>query len=339
MLEIKKNIPLAQYTTLKIGQAAEFFAVIKNREDLSEAISWAKKNKKEIVILGSGSNILIAGKIKGLVLKNEIVGSQITAETKSEAWLTGNSGENWSRFVSQAVSHNLHGLENLYAIYGTVGAAPIQNIGAYGVELKDIFDSLTVVDLKTDKEKVFKLADCKFGYRDSIFKKKLKGKYFIYQVTVKLSKKSKLKIDYTDIKNELQNQKIKKPTLNQLIDIISKIRSSKIPSPFMLPNAGSFFKNPEISLVQFKKIQVKYPEIKNFPSGKKIKIPAGWLIEQAGFRGKKFGPISMYEKQALILVNHGGATAKQVLVHINRVKSAVFKKFGIKLEEEVNIIK
>jgi len=336
MLEIKKNIPLAQYTTLKIGSAAEFFAVIKSREELSEAISWAKKNKKKIVLLGGGSNILITGKIKGLVLKNEIVGSQITAETKDEAWLTGNSGEVWSKFVSCAVKNELYGLENLYLIYGTVGAAPIQNIGAYGVELKDIFDSLIAIDLRTGKEKIFKLANCKFGYRDSIFKKKLKGKYFIYQVTVKLSKKPKFKIDYADIKTELGKKKL---NLSNVIAAIFKIRNSKLPNPITLPNAGSFFKNPEISLTQFKKLQAKYPEIKSFPSGKKIKIPAGWLIEQTGFKGKKFGAVSMYEKQALILVNHGGATAKQVLVHINRVKSAVYKKFGIKLEEEVNIIK
>ena len=335
MLKIQKNIKLAQYTTLNIGAAAEFFAVITSKDELLEAISWSKENKRPITILGGGSNLLITSKIKGLVIKNEIVGTQITAETKDEAWLTGNSGEVWSKFVSCAVKDELYGLENLYLIYGTVGAAPVQNIGAYGVELKDIFDSLVAIDLKTGKEKIFKLTDCKFGYRDSIFKKKLKGKYFIYQVTVKLSKKPQFKIDYADIKTELGK---KKPNLKNVIAAIFKIRNGKLPNPVNLPNAGSFFKNPEISVAQFKKLAKKYPDIKSFAAGKKIKIPAGWLIEKAGFKGKKFGPVSMYEKQALILVNHGGATAAQVLKHIDRVQVAVLKQFGIKLEPEVNII-
>ncbi|MEI6835617.1 MAG: UDP-N-acetylmuramate dehydrogenase [Candidatus Falkowbacteria bacterium] len=335
MLEIKKNVLLADYTTLKIGSRAEFFAVIKNLEDLKAAIVWARQNKQTIFVLGGGSNLLITSKIRGLVIKNEIMGAQITAETQDEAWLTGNSGEIWSRFVHQAVTLHLYGLENLYLIYGTVGAAPVQNIGAYGVELKDIFDSLVAIDLQTGKEKVFKIADCQFGYRDSIFKKKLKGKYFIYQVTVKLSKKPKFKIDYADIKAELGR---KKPNLSNVVAAIFKIRNSKLPNPIVLANAGSFFKNPEISVADFKKLAKKYPDIKSFPSGKKIKIPAGWLIERAGLKGKKFGPVSMYEKQALILVNHGGATASQVLRHIDRVQAAVLKQFSIKLEPEVNII-
>lgn len=336
MLKIQKNIKLAQYTTLKIGSTAEFFAIIKSKDELVEAISWAKNNKQPIFVLGGGSNVLFTSKIKGLVLKNEIEGTQITAETKDEAWLTGNSGEVWSKFVNYAVKNNLYGLENLYLIYGTVGAAPVQNIGAYGVELKDIFDSLLAVDLKTGKEKIFKLADCKFGYRDSVFKKKLKGKYFIYQVTVKLSKKPNFKIDYADIKLELGR---KKPDLKKVVAVIMKIRNSKLPNPVILPNAGSFFKNPEVSVAQFKKLQSQFPDIKSFASGKKIKVPAGWLIEKAGLKGKKFGPVSMYEKQALILVNYGGATAKQVLSLVDRVQKNVLKISGIHLEPEVNIIK
>lgn len=335
MIHIQKNIKLAKYTTLNIGSTAEFFAVITSKEELLEAISWSKERSQPITILGGGSNLLITSKIKGLVIKNEIVGTQITAETKDEAWLTGQSGEVWSKFVSYAVKNELYGLENLYLIYGTVGAAPVQNIGAYGVELKDIFDSLVAIDLKTGKEKNFKLADCKFGYRDSIFKNKLKGKYFIYQVTVKLSKKPQFKIDYADIKTELGK---KKPNLKNVIAAIFKIRNGKLPNPVTLPNAGSFFKNPEISVAEFKKLQKQFPDIKSFPSGKKIKVPAGWLIEKAGLKGKKFGPVSMYEKQALILVNHGGAKASHILKHIDRVQVAVLKQFGIKLEPEVNII-
>ena len=339
MLNIQKNVSLAKYTTLKIGAAAEFFAVIENRDDLQEAIAWAKKNKRPVFVLGGGSNLLVSKKFKGLVLKNEIKGVQISSETKDEVWLTGNSGEIWSSFVSHAVKNRLYGLENLYLIYGTVGAAPVQNIGAYGVELKDVFDSLVAIDLKTGREKTFYFKDCRFGYRDSIFKNKLKGRYFIYSVTVKLSKKSAWKLDYGSIKEELKKQKVRKPNLQSVIKAIETIRNSKLPNPFVLPNAGSFFKNTEISKSQFKKLQTLYPDMPSFPATRgKIKIPTGWLIEQTGFKGLKIGPVAMHEKQALILVNYGGAQAKDVLRLVKAIKSAVKKQFGLEIEEEVNVI-
>lgn len=339
MLKIEKNALLARHTTLKIGSAAEFFSVIKTKEELIEAIIWAKKNKKTIFVLGGGSNVLITSKIKGLVLKNEIKGIGVIRETKTFALLSAKSGELWTKYVHEAALRNLHGLENLYLVPGTVGAAPVQNIGAYGVEMKDVFYSLTAIDLKTGQEKIFTGAECKFGYRDSVFKNKLKGRYFIYEVTVKLFKKANFKLDYGDIKTKLSEQGIKKPTLMQVVKTIEGIRNSKLPNPVVLANAGSFFKNPEISITHFKKLQKQFPDIKSFPVGNKVKVPAGWLIEQTGLKGKKFGPVSMYEKQALILVNHGGATAKQVLAHVARVQLAVFKKFAIKIEPEVNIIK
>lgn len=339
MLNIQENVSLAKYTTLKIGAAAEFFAVIESRDDLQEAISWANKNKRPIFVLGGGSNLLVSKRFKGLVLKNEIKGIQISSETKDETWLTGNSGEIWSSFVDYAVKHKLYGLENLYLIYGTVGAAPVQNIGAYGAELKDVFDSLVAIDLKTGREKTFSLKDCRFGYRDSVFKNKLKGRYFIYSVTVRLSKSSAWRLDYGSIKEELKKQKVRKPNLPAVIKAIQTIRNSKLPNPFVLPNAGSFFKNTEITKSQFKKLQTLYPDILSFPAPQgKVKIPTGWLIEQTGFRGRKIGPVAMYEKQALILVNYGGAQAKDVLKLVKAIKMAVKKKFGLEIEEEVNVI-
>ncbi len=339
MLNIQKNVSLAKYTTLKIGAAAEFFAVIESRDDLQEAISWAKKNKRPIFVLGGGSNLLVSKRFRGLVLKNEIKGVQISSETKDETWLTGNSGEIWSSFVDYAVKHKFYGLENLYLIYGTVGAAPVQNIGAYGVEIKDVFDSLVAIDLKTGREKTFFFKDCRFGYRDSIFKNKLKGRYFIYSVTVRLSKQSAWKLDYGSIKEELKKQKVRKPNLPAVIKAIETIRNSKLPNPFVLPNAGSFFKNTEISQSQFKKLQALYPDMPSFPAAnRKIKVPTGWLIEQTGFKGRKIGPVAMYDKQALILVNYGGAQAKDVLRLVKAIKSAVKKKFGLEIEEEVNVI-
>ncbi len=339
MLKIEKNIPLAPYTTLKIGAAAEFFAIIKSLEDLREAIIWAKENKKTISVLGGGSNILISKKVKGLVLKNEIRGMEVLDRQEDFSLVEAKSGESWTKFVSYTVERNLYGLENLFLIYGTVGAAPIQNIGAYGVELKDNFYHLKAIDLKTGYEKIFAATDCKFGYRDSIFKNKLKGKYFIYSVTLKLSHQADFKLDYGSIRQELEKKGINNPYLSDVIKVITEIRNSKLPNPGVLANAGSYFKNTEISRVKYLELFKKYPQMPSFPAGKnKIKIPTGWLIEQAGYKGKQIGPVSMYEKQALILVNHGGAEAKHVLALVKKVKSAVKKKFGLDIQEEVNVI-
>ena len=340
MLKIEKNKLLAPYTTIKIGPAAEFFAVVHNLEELLEAIVWARDHDKKIFSLGGGSNVLITRKIKGLVLKNEIKGLEVVGVDRESAIIEARSGEIWSRFVNFAVERNLYGLENLFLIPGTVGAAPIQNIGAYGVELKDSFHYLKAINLRTGKEKIFKLEDCKFAYRDSIFKNSLKGKYFVYSVAVKLSKKPNFKLDYGSIREKLLDKGIKKPNLRDVVAAIQEIRNSKLPNPLKIPNAGSFFKNPEISRSQFKKLEKEYPAIPNYPNKKtgKIKIPAAWLIEQAGFKGKRFGPVSMYEKQALILVNHDQAKPRQVMTVVKKVKAGVKDKFGVDLHEEINII-
>jgi UDP-N-acetylmuramate dehydrogenase len=339
MLKIAKNVVLAPYTTLKIGPAAEFFAIVRNREDLQEAIVWAQNHKKPIWVLGGGSNVLISKKIKALVLKNEITGMAIIERHRAYALVQAKSGENWTKFVNFTVQHDLYGLENLFLIYGTVGAAPIQNIGAYGVELKDTFYSLQAIDLKTGREKTFSLPDCHFGYRDSIFKHRLKGKYFIYAVTVKLQRRANFKLDYGSLREELLKKGIKKPSLQEVINTIQVVRNSKLPNPALLPNAGSFFKNVEIGQAQFKKLLKKYPEIPHWPAGgTKVKIPAGWLIEVTGFKGKKFGPVGMHERQALVLVNHGQAEPKQVVALVKKIQAQVKRQFGLDLQAEVNII-
>jgi len=339
MLKIEKNKPLASYTTFKIGADAEFFAIIRSREDISEAIQWAREHKQPIWILGGGSNVLITKKIKGLVLKNEIRGVNIVEKTDDYALAEALSGENWSRFVSYTIDNDLYGLENLFLIYGTVGAAPIQNIGAYGVEFKDHFYHLKAIDLKTGHEKIFALKDCRFTYRDSIFKRRLKGKYFIYSVTLKLSRQPDYKLDYGSIRENLLAKGIKEPRFREVINTIQEIRNAKLPNPSLLPNAGSFFQNAVITLPTLKKLLKKYPALPHFSSGRtKAKIPAGWLIEQSGWKGQKLGPVSMYEKQALVMVSHGNAEAKHVLALAKKVKAAVKKKFGLDLKEEVNII-
>ncbi len=339
MIKIQKDINLAPYTTLRIGQTAEFFVAVKDLEDLKEAIAWRKENKKKIFILGGGSNILISKKINGLVIKNEIRGMEIIEKNTDYSLVEAMGGESWTKFVNFTINHGLYGLENLFLIYGTVGAAPIQNIGAYGVELKDVFYHLKAIDLKTGHEKIFSAADCLFRYRDSIFKNKLKGKYFIYSVTVKLKKRPDFKLGYGSLGAELSKKGIKEPRQRDIIGLITEIRNSKLPNPGTLPNAGSYFKNVEVGARKLKSMLKKYPDMPSFPGdNKKIKIPSGWLIEKAGFKGRKFGAVSMYEKQALILVNHGGATAKDVLTLAEKVKKAVKKMFGVDLEEEVRVI-
>lgn len=340
MLNIEEKIDLTPYTTLKIGDLADYFAVISKESDLLEALDFSHDKSLPIFILGGGSNILISKPMKALVLKNELKGIEIVKETDEEVFLEGMSGELWSSFVYFAVSHNWGGIENLYYVPGTVGAAPVQNIGAYGVELKDVFISLRALDLQTGETKIFELADCHFAYRDSVFKKEFKNRYFIISVVVKLQKNPQLKLDYGDILSRLAERKIEKPDLKIVANLIKEIRDSKLPNPSILPNAGSFFKNPEISQQAFKNLQEKFPDIKFFPGSQAdlIKIPAGWLIEEAGFKGKRYGNLAMYEKQALILVNYGSASASEALEHISRVQTGVWKKFGIKIEPEVNII-
>jgi len=337
MINIQKKIKLDQYTTFKIGGEANFFVAISSLEELMESLAWAKKNKQAILFLGGGSNVLINDKgFRGLVIKNEIKGIKKVKETDSSVYLRALSGEWWSALINYTTANNYYGAENLSLIPGTVGAAPMQNIGAYGVELKDIFAELEAVEIKTRKLKKFKLADCQFAYRQSIFKNKLKNKYFIYSVTLKLSKTPKFKLDYGDIKQILESKKIVKPNIREVVNAIIETRSNKLPNVALLPNAGSFWQNPEISGAQFKKLQKKFPDVKFFKTEEGFKIPAAWLIEHCGFKGKIFGSVSAYEKQPLVLVNLGGARAKDVTALAQKIEGAVWKNFGIKLVREIN---
>lgn len=339
MINIEKNVNLQKFNTLSIPVLAKFFCCVKNEEELKEALVWAKTKKKKIFILGGGSNVLFSKDFPGLVIKNEIRGINLKKSKDRVAFVEAMSGENWTKLVDFTVKAKLYGLENLFLIYGTVGAAPVQNIGAYGVELKDSFFSLRALDLNSLKEKTFFSKDCRFAYRDSVFKNKYKGRYFILSVTFKLSYRKHFNLSYKGISEELSKQGVKKPELKDLIKAITLIRNSKLPSPGTLPNAGSFFKNTEVSKTCFNSLKKKYPDMPSYAGERgKIKIPTAWLIEQAGWRGRKLGPVSMFEKQALIMVNHGGATAKDVLSLAKKVKAVVKKKFGLDICEEINII-
>lgn len=339
-LEIKKNIELINYSTFKIGGLAKYFVVVKNEDEFINSIKWAKRRSKKVFILGGGSNILFSDKgFDGLVIKNEIKGMEVVGESDNFAIVKSYGGEAWSKLVNFAISHNYYGIENMFYIFGTVGAAPVQNIGAYGMELKDVFYNLCAIDLKTGEKKYFNLKDCQFGYRDSIFKNKLKNKYFILWVELKLAKNGKLNLEYGDIKNKLAEKKIDNPKLKDIAEVIQEIRNLKLPNPGILPNCGSFFKNPVISEAEFKDLKEKFSDIKSFVDEKGIKIPAGWLIEQVGMKGYRYKDAGVYENQALILVNYGKASQKDILFLVELIRKNVFDKFGIILETEVNVLK
>ncbi len=337
-LKIEKNIELKNFLTLKIPAKAKYFVRVCDKEELKNALMFALDKKIDVFVLGGGSNTFFKKNYNGLIIKNEIKGWFLKKELKNKIEVEAMSGESWPKFVNNISSLNYYGLENLASIYGTVGAAPVQNIGAYGVELKDVFKSLIAINIKTGKERIFNREECQFAYRSSVFKTKYKNKYFIYSITIELKKEGKLKTKYGSIQDLLPKEKKNVQPID-MIKVINEIRSKKLPNPSLLPNVGSFFKNPEISKKQFLSLQMKNPEIPYFESdNNKIKIPAAWLIEKAGFKGKVFSSVSMYEKQALILVNHGNAKSKDVINLAKKIKNKIKNMFAIDLEEEVNII-
>lgn len=336
-MNISSNIDLSKHHTFGINCIAENFLIVKSVSHLRQAIKLPFRNK---LILGGGSNLVFTSDFEGLIIKNEIKGKAVSRNLKTSKYVTAKAGENWHDFVMWTLSKNLGGLENLSLIPGTVGAAPIQNIGAYGVELKDVFIKLRAIELKTGKIKTFWKKDCKFGYRNSYFKNKGKGKYVILEVTFKLSKKPHfLNTSYGSITKELEKRKIKNPNIHDLANAVIKIRQSKLPDPSKIGNCGSFFKNPIVDQRTFLSLSANFPGIPNYPAPKKkVKLAAGWLIDQCGWKGKRIGSLGCYKNQALVIVNHGNAKGSELLNFIQTIKDSVFSKFKIKLEEEVNLI-
>ena len=333
-MNIQQNISLKKYNTFGIDAIAKQFITANSIKELQEIIT----NKNDIFLLGGGSNMLLTSNISKLVVHLNLKGIIVNDTAKNEVFVTAEAGENWHDFVIWCISQNYGGLENLSLIPGNVGASPIQNIGAYGVEIKDTFHQLEAIEIETGKIKTFDKEACNFGYRNSVFKNELKGKYIIVNVTFKLTKnKHQLNISYGAIKNYLND--IEHPTLKEISDAVISIRQSKLPDPKEIGNSGSFFKNPVISKMDFDKLQKKYPEIPSyFVSESEIKIPAGWLIEQCGFKGKRFGEAGVHKNQALVLINYGNATGKEIFKLAQKIQETVKKTFNIDLEIEVNII-
>lgn len=328
---------LKSYNTFGLDIRCKQLVRVKSADALQ---TYLKENSEPYFILGGGSNILLLNTITRPVLRNEIKERTIIKETGNYAIVRAGGGENWHRFVRWCIKNKLGGLENLSLIPGSVGAAPMQNIGAYGVEIKDVFHSLEAVNLKTGKTRVFKKAACRFGYRSSVFKTTLKGKYFITSVCFKLTKKHKLSLSYGAIQNELDKRGKQNPNIKDVSDVVIAIRNTKLPDPRKIGNSGSFFKNPLVTLAKAKKIRSSFSNMPSYPQGNgKTKLSAGWLIEQCGWKGKKMGGASCYKKHALILINYKNATSEDILKLSKAIQTSVLSKFKVELVPEVNFIK
>lgn len=337
---IRENVSLKKYNTFGVEAIAKYFAVASNQKELEEILNWAKTNNQEVLLLSGGSNMLIVNDWSGLALKIELYGIEIIETNHEVAIVKVKSAEVWSDFVEWCIDKDLGGLENLSLIPGRVGTAPIQNIGAYGVEIKDTMVELTALEIKTGQVRVFTNQECKFGYRDSIFKNELKGQYLILDVCFKLTKKNhNLNTEYGAIASELAQLNIETPTIRDIAQVVIKIRKSKLPDPKIIGNSGSFFKNPIIDKSLYDDLKNKYPKLRGYPSGKeKVKVAAGWLIENAGWKGKRLGDAGVHKNQALVLVNYGNATGKEIYDLSEKIIQDIYDKYNIHLEREVNII-
>jgi UDP-N-acetylmuramate dehydrogenase len=335
---LKEHISLKPYHTFGIEVKAKFFTEIYHISDLKEALVFQKQQSLELLILGGGSNLLFTKDFDGLVVKVGLKGKEKIKEDEHFVWVKIAAGENWHEFVLFCIENNWGGVENLSLIPGTVGAAPMQNIGAYGTEIKETFESLEAYHLKSGEMHQFTKEQCKFGYRESIFKNEVKGEYLITSVIFKLSKKHQLNFSYGDIQQILARENTE-PSIQNISQAVIEIRSSKLPNPSEIGNAGSFFKNPFVEKKHFEKLKSLYPQIPMYPVDENlVKVPAGWLIEQCGWKGYKEEDAGVHAKQALVLVNYGNATGEEIKDLSEKIKKSVFEKFEIHLHTEVNIV-
>lgn len=337
---MKTNINLRPYNSFGFDAIAKYFVEINTIDDLQTLIQSGVLQKHKTLILSGGNNILFQNDVfDGLVVYINTKGIEILREDGNEVVVRAQAGEDWPDFVRFCVGKGWHGLENLAHIPGKVGAAPVQNIGAYGMELKDSFLQCKALDLTTGETKVFAKEDCRFGYRESIFKHELRGRYVITSVDFLLKKNAALNLEYGNIKAYLEQNGIGSPSLQQLHDAICAIRDAKLPDMKQIGSAGSFFKNPVISIEQFETLQQQYPSIPHYPDTEgMVKVPAGWLIEQAGWKGWRNEHVGVYNKQALVLVHYGGGKGQDIVELAHKIQDSVEKKFGIRISPEVNFV-
>ena len=338
-MNIIENYPLLKLNTFGIDVKAKYFTSINTINELIEVTKTNVFKDLALLILGGGSNILFTKDFDGLVILNNIKGKEIIDQNQQSIFLKIGAGENWHELVMYCVDNGWGGIENLSLIPGNTGTAPMQNIGAYGVEIKETFIELEALEISSGKIVKFNNSDCEFGYRESVFKNKMKNQYIILNITLELKKNPVLNINYGDVKAILESQNIKNPTIKEVSNAIISIRQSKLPDPKKIGNSGSFFKNPIVSLNQLELIKKKYPNVVNYEINEnEFKIAAGWLIERAGWKGKKFNNYGIHEKQALVLVNYGLANGMEIFELSEKIILDIKDKFGITLEREVNII-
>jgi UDP-N-acetylmuramate dehydrogenase len=337
-MEILTDFSLKNYNTFGIEAKAKQFVAVHEIADLKTVLEQNKSQKK--FILGGGSNMLLTKDIEALVIHIDLKGKKIKQENDDFVWVESQAGENWHEFVLWTINQDFGGLENMSLIPGNVGTTPVQNIGAYGTEIKDTFVSCEAMTIENQEIRTFTKEECHFGYRESIFKNDVKDQYIITAVVFKLTKRNhKINTSYGDISGELLKNNITNPTLKDVSNAVIAIRKSKLPDPAELGNSGSFFKNPIVLKSDFEKIHRQFPEMRYFDiSETEVKVPAGWLIEQAGFKGKRFGDAGIHKNQALVLVNYAKATGQEILNVSKEIQATVFQKFGIHIEAEVNVI-
>jgi UDP-N-acetylmuramate dehydrogenase len=338
-MTIHENISLKPYNTFSINAKAKYFAEFTNVDELKELLNSKLKIHSQKLILGGGSNILFIKDFNGLVLKNELHGIELIKEDQHHYYVKAAAGENWNNFVMHCIKHNYAGLENLSLIPGNVGAAPMQNIGAYGAELKDVFESLEAMNRQDLSIHMFSANDCAFGYRESIFKTKHKGEFIILNVTFRLNKEPVFNTSYGAIEQELEKMRVKELSIRAISQAVINIRSSKLPNPAEIGNAGSFFKNPIITKNRFEELKENYPSLPGFEAdAMHMKIAAAWLIEQCGWKGYRKGDAGVHAKQALVLVNYNNASGEEIFYLSEEIMRSVKKKFDIELEREVNVV-
>jgi UDP-N-acetylmuramate dehydrogenase len=337
-MEFHENFSLKNFNTFGIEAKARQFVAVHSITDLKTVLEQHPDEKK--FILGGGSNMLLTKDIDALVIHVDLKGKKIIKEDDNFVWVESQAGENWHEFVLWTIDQNFGGLENMSLIPGNVGTTPVQNIGAYGTEIKDTFISCDAMKISNQEIKTFTKEECHFGYRESVFKNEVKDQYIITSVVYKLTKHShKINISYGDIASELAKNNITNPTLKDVSNAVIAIRQSKLPDPKELGNSGSFFKNPILLKSDFEAIHQRFPEMKYYEvSATEVKVPAGWLIEQAGFKGKRFGDAGVHKNQALVLVNYGNATGQEILEVAKTIQVTIFETFGIQIEAEVNVI-
>lgn len=336
---LQHNISLKPYNTFGIDVTAESLAKINSVNDLQNLLDDTSIKQQLSLVLGGGSNILLTKNVSGLVLKNDIHGIDLVSEDDSSVLVEVGAGVVWHSFVLWCIDNEFGGLENLSLIPGNVGASPMQNIGAYGVEIKDCFDSLDALHIESNEVHTFNNAQCEFGYRESVFKRALKGQYIICKVRYRLSKSPKFNTSYGAIQQELENMGVKELTLKAVSDAVISIRQSKLPDPREIGNSGSFFKNPVVSITLAEKIKENYPEMPSYPiDADHVKLAAGWLIEKCGWKGFRKDDYGVHAKQALVLVNYGQARGSDIFNLSSEILSSVDDKFGVQLEREVNIL-